>query len=226
MAKKVKVTKLKNVVKPLKSLALVREAETSKEAREKLIEKTIGHWKEKFEDRAPIVIENVAKILGAVQARMGAGQDPLSIAKGKEQQLIDVLAGAKALQAAGSGASMALKSYYQQAQAQKQGMSPEQAEVEAVAQAGRGTKAASDVAASIHAFQQAMQSGDTATMDQAKQQISQLFGFYQQLTAKIKAAQSGQGQGQPVQQSQPHAVARAVPAPAAGTPSGPRTPMQ
>lgn len=193
-----KVSKMKDVYKPYKVLG---EAQINAGKRDELITIVQERYEERFGNRAHVVVENVTKLLGTVQARMNAHQDPLQLAKNEKQAqaLIDILAGAHAIQRAGAGASMALKSYVQQVQAEKEGLSPEQAEIEALKYAGHNSSAAQDVDRDIHQFQQAVQSGNEQQADAIKQKFARLYSFYQTLQAKMSS--QGQQAQQPIQQN-------------------------
>jgi len=202
-----RMTKLAKIIKPqnaFRAFKLVREADETIKANDMLIEKAVVTWTVRFGDRASIVVENVMKVLGAVQANINAGKNPLSIAQGKEQDLVDLLAGARALQATGTGSSVALHSYMQQVAGQKQGLTPEQVEIAAVKQAGRGSRVSPEVQQQLQQLAQAIQTGDAAAVEAIKRQFQQTFSFYQQLQQRMAPQQQTPvpAQRQPVMPTQ------------------------
>lgn len=192
--KKVKMKRFIKVVKPrsmFSAFKLVREADEALQKHDVLLEQIAAKWIARFEDRAAIVVENVNKVLGAVQAQMNAGKDPLQLAQGKEEDLINVLAGAKALELSGpQQASMALSSYLQKVKAGQQGLQPDQAEIQAIKTAGASaSNARQQVQQQLQAFSQASQQGNQQQMEQIKRDFAKTYGFYQQLLQKIQGAQ-------------------------------------
>ncbi len=138
-------------------------------------------YQELFEDRAIIVVENVVTILGAVQARMSAGKDPMAIAPGKEQALVDVVAGVRALQMAGPGAdSDSLISFINQVQRDQRGDAAK-LEVAAIKRIGRKSRAHQQVEQAFKDYKQAVHDGDQQRMQQLRNQFSKLYMFYQRL---------------------------------------------
>lgn len=228
VGKMITVRKIEKMADLYKPFNLVREAEVSVHKRNELIEIVQERWEERFGERAKFVVENVMKILSAVQARMNANENPLGLAKNdaQAQSLVDVLAGAKAIQSAGAGASMALKSYVQQVQADKQGMTPDQAEIEAVKYAGKGSSAAKEMQDALQRYDQAVQQGNAQEAETIKQQFSKMYGFYQQLMNRMNTSAPQQPAQQPqAALPQPVALPRTQPAPtrpATGTPGGQR----
>ena len=196
--KKIKVPRMTKFVKIIKAVnafrafKLVREAEVTINDTDILIEKALVNWTVRFGDRTEIVLENVMKVLSAVQAKFNNGKDPMLLAQGKEQSLIDLLAGVKALQAAGAGGSMALRSYIQKVKANNQGLTPEQAEIEAVKQAGKGSQIAPQIQQTLKQYQQAVQQGNQQQIEEIKRQFTQTYQFYQQLMARIQGGRNQQ----------------------------------
>jgi hypothetical protein len=175
---------------------LIERAMVAEQQHQQLLTETYAKWHDMFGEDTQAVLESVNKILGAVQSRMSAGKDPYQLVPGKEQQLINLVAGVKSLRDAGPGVSgKTLAAYVQRVQQIKQGIQPDQAQVAAIQAVGKKNQQANaSIKQAFDGFAAAIQQHDQQHIQTLKQQFSQLYSFYQQM------ANQNQQQASPSQQ--------------------------
>lgn len=147
-----------------------------------------------FGNRQLVVLENVTKILGTVHSTMNAGKHPYDMLngdQGKQQSLVNLVAGVKSLRDVGSqGDGQELRNHMQKVQSTKQGLDVNQAEVAALKNAGSSSRGVSKVKQAFDDFSDAIKTGDHARIKQLKDQFGDLHSFYQQLRNKVAKQQT------------------------------------